>query len=83
MSSNLEAFTEIVQGQMPDLAQRTKMALDDPDIQDMFRAAEVVNSMEYLYFVNLVAQRYNLFFDECEEVYRRLADRSRQEEFNG
>lgn len=72
MSSNLEAFNAIVEGQVPNMAQRMKAALDDPEVQDHFDMVGQVNDFEYLYFLNHLAMKYGLPFDDAEEVYFRL-----------
>lgn len=76
--SNLEAFSEIMHGQIPTTAERYKSALDDPEVQAHFAMADRVDSMEYLYFLNHLAQQYGLSFDQAEEIYFRLNIREEQ-----
>lgn len=68
-------FEEIMRGQVPTMAERMKQALDDPLVQYNFDLIGQRYDVNYLYFMNVLGQRYGMDFDDCEEVYHRLAYR--------
>jgi len=68
-------FQDIVSNQLPTMAERTKQALNDSQVQAAFDVIKQEDDLSYLYFLNLLAQKYGLDMDMGEEVYRRLAYR--------